>query len=65
MPQKPKRPEITPYQRFEKSAVRQEKSILSHKEAKGPIYIRVERFRGILGGINIIKNNVKNSRTIN
>ena len=57
--QRPKQPEITPYQKFESDAVRQERDVLSHKQTKGPVYIRVEKFRDILGGMSTIRNNVK------
>lgn len=44
---------------FERAALREEKDVLTHKEAKGPIYIRVDRFREILEGISTIKNDLK------
>ncbi len=56
--QKPE-PEITPYQKFEKTAMSQQRDVLRHKETKGPVYIRVEKFREILGGMSTIRNNVK------
>jgi hypothetical protein len=57
----PPRPvsEIKPYERFEKAAVREERSILKHKEAEGPTFIRIERFRNILAETREIKNNLK------
>ena len=60
LPEFPKlKPEIRPYERLEKAAVREERDILRHKEAEGPIYIRVDRFRNILSGTSDIKNNLK------
>ncbi|MDP7263184.1 MAG: hypothetical protein QGI38_01515 [Candidatus Woesearchaeota archaeon] len=53
------KPEITPYERLEKAAVREEREVLTHKEAKGPVFIRVERFRNVLNGISTIKSNLK------
>ena len=52
-------PKIKPYERLERAAVREQKGVLQHKEAKGPIFVRVERFRDILTGTNTIKNNLK------
>jgi hypothetical protein len=53
------RPETGSYEKFERDAVREERAVLRHKEAKGPIFIRVERFRDILTGTKTIKNNLK------
>lgn len=55
----PPRPRITPYERFERSAVREERAVLKHKEAEGPIYIRIDKFKGILAGTRTIRNNLK------
>lgn len=52
-------PETTPYESFERSAVREERAVLGHKEAEGPIFIRVDRFRDILTNTNILKNELK------
>ncbi|MAE43084.1 hypothetical protein CMO93_04885 [Candidatus Woesearchaeota archaeon] len=56
-------PEIRPHrkyeERFERAAVKEEKEVLMHKEVKGPIYIRVDRFRQILAGISTIKGDLK------
>ena len=55
-------PRIMPsrsYEKFEKSALKEERSVLSHKGSKGPIYVRVERFRGIIADAGIIRNNLK------
>jgi len=51
--------EIRPYERLERSAVREEYAVLRHKEAKGPFFIRVERFKDILTGTRTIRNNLK------
>jgi len=53
------KPEIRPYERLEKAAVREERAVLRHEKAEGLIYIRVERFRYILTGTRTIKNNLK------
>jgi len=50
------KPKITPYERFGRAAIREERSILKHKEAEGPIFIRIERFRNILAETRGIKN---------
>lgn len=50
---------ITPYERFERSAVREERDVLEHKQAEGPVYIRVDKFKNILAGIRTIRNNLK------
>ena len=50
---------MTPYQRLEKAAVREERSILKHKEAKAPVFIRVERFRNVLNSSKDIRNDLK------
>ena len=49
----------SPYQRAESRAFREEKSMLGHRRSKGPIFVRVERFRGIIGSASLIKNNLK------
>ena len=53
------RPEIKHYEKLERVAVTEGRAILQHKEAKGPIYIRIDRFRNILSGTSDIKNNLK------
>ena len=53
------KPEISPYEIFERAAVREEGDLLAHKEAKSPIFIRVDRFRNILTGISTIKSKLK------
>ena len=55
----PSYPGMTPYQRLEKAAVREERNRLNHKEAKAPVFIRVERFRNILNGSKDIRNDLK------
>ena len=49
----------SPYQNIEKEASREEMGLLKHKKAKGPIYVRIERFRNILANSNTIKNNLR------
>lgn len=51
--------EIEPYGRWERSAVREKRAIPKYKEVKGPIFIRVDRFREILTETDMIKNNLK------
>ena len=55
----PPKPKITPYERFERSAVREERAVLTHKEAEGSIYIRIDKFRSILTGTRTIRNDLK------
>ena len=45
--------------KFERAVIREEKNVLIHKDAKGPIYVRVDRFREILKSISTIKNDLK------
>jgi len=48
------------YQKIEKAAIREEKDVLAHKtEIKGPIYVKVDRFRKILTGISVTKSDLK------
>ncbi len=47
------------YQRTESKAFEQEKGMLGHKRSKGPIFVRVERFKGIIGSASLIKNSLK------
>lgn len=47
------------YQKFEDNAFQEERSLLDHKHSKGPIFVRVERFRGIASGVAAIRNNAK------
>ena len=53
------RPEIRPYERFERAAVEEERAILKHKEAEGSIYIRADKFGDIITGTSAIKNSLK------
>ena len=53
------RPKMDHYERFQRAAVREERDVLRHKEAEGPIYIRIERFRNILAGTREMRNNLK------
>lgn len=48
-------------QKAEKEAVREEKDLISHKDAAGKTYIRMDRFRSILMDINEIKGDIKNA----
>ena len=54
-----RRPLFNPTERFEKNAVKEERCVLNLKGSKGPIYVRIERFRGILSDTGIIRNNLK------
>jgi len=48
------------YQRVEMAAVREEKDVLAHKkEVKGPIYLRADKFKKILTGISVTRNDLK------
>ena len=49
----------SPYKDIEKEASKEEIDILRHKKAKGPIYVRIERFRNILANTSTIKNNLR------
>ncbi|MFH0868208.1 MAG: hypothetical protein V1831_02760 [Candidatus Woesearchaeota archaeon] len=53
------KPGINPYERLERAAVREERGVLKHKDAKGPIFIRVDKFREIINGAGAIRNNLK------
>ena len=60
MPEIPRlKPEIRPYERLERVAIREERAVLRHEKFEEPIYIRIERFRAILTGTKTIKNNLK------
>jgi len=60
IPEVPKfEPEMKSYERLERAAVREERAVLKHEKAEDTIYIRVDRYRGILTGTNTIKNNLK------
>ena len=48
-------------QKAEKEAVREERDLISHKDATGKTYIRMDRFRSILMDINEIKGDIKNA----
>ena len=49
----------SPYQNIEKEASREEIGLLKHKKSKGPVYVRIERFRNILANTNTIKHNLR------
>lgn len=53
------KPKITPYERFERSAVREERAVLKNKGVEGPVYIRIDKFKNILAGTRTIRNNLK------
>lgn len=53
------KPRISPYGRLEKAAVREERAVLRHEGAEGQVYIRIDRFKDILNGTKIIKNDLK------
>lgn len=53
------KPGISPYGRLERSAVREERAVLRHEGAKGHVYLRMDRFKGILNGTRIMKNDLK------
>ncbi len=61
--EKPESPPIarirSPYQGIEKQASREEVGLLRNKKSKGPIYVRIERFRNILANANTIRNNLR------
>ncbi|MEK6876144.1 MAG: hypothetical protein AABX63_01940 [Nanoarchaeota archaeon] len=56
---KPQIETTSPYQDIEKEASKEEIGILRHKKSKGPIYVRIEKFRDILANSNTIKNNLR------
>jgi hypothetical protein len=49
------------YHHMQNVAMREGRELLSHKNAKGPIFIRVERFRNIISNHSSIKNGIKQS----
>jgi hypothetical protein len=49
----------SPYQALEKRASREEIGILRHKKAKGPTYVRIEKFRDIITSTGTMKNNLR------
>jgi len=51
-----------PFERMEKAAVMEEKSILRHEAVSAkPIYIKLGTFRGIRKSMSVIKNDLKNA----
>lgn len=51
---------ITPYEREERRAVREEEKILRHRaEHLEPIYLRIDKFKIALNNISIIRNDLK------
>jgi len=54
------------YEKHERAAVQEEKRILQHKDVgKGPVYIRIDKFRIILSSVNTIKREYKKCSRIN
>ncbi|MCH8956504.1 hypothetical protein IIA28_14475, partial [candidate division KSB1 bacterium] len=53
------KPEMRPYERLERTAIRDERVVLKHKKVEETIYLRVDRFRDILTSTNTIKSNLK------
>ncbi|MBI2522789.1 hypothetical protein HYW19_00195 [Candidatus Woesearchaeota archaeon] len=49
----------SPYQDIEKEDSKDDIGIMRHKKSKGPIYVRIEKFRDILANTNTIKNNLR------
>lgn len=49
------------YQRLEDSALKEEKALLGYKRAKGPVFVRVERFKRIIAHTSTIRNNAKSA----
>ncbi|MBI2134939.1 hypothetical protein HYU09_03035 [Candidatus Woesearchaeota archaeon] len=52
------------YERFSRAAVREEREVLEHKDAKGPIFMRVDRFRNVLRNVSEIRSSLKVSNEI-
>ena len=60
----PEHRRASPYERFSGAAVREERSVLEHKDAKGPIFMRVDKFRNVLRNISEIRGSLKVSNEI-
>ena len=60
----PKPRRASPYERFSRGAVTEEKGILEHKDAKGPIFMRVDKFRSVLRNISEVRGSLKVSNEI-
>ena len=54
----------SPYERFSRVAIREERSVLKHKDAKGPIFMRVDKFKNVLRNISEIRGGLKVSNEI-
>lgn len=50
---------LSPYQKLEEKAIKEERSILSHKQSKGPIFVRAERFKWIVANTSTVRGNLK------
>ena len=61
---KPEHRRASPYERFSRAAVMEERSILKNKDAKGPIFMRVDKFRNVLRNISEIRGSLKVSNEI-
>ncbi|MBL7055839.1 hypothetical protein ISS07_02920 [Candidatus Woesearchaeota archaeon] len=46
-------------ERFEKRSAREEKDVLLHKDASGPIFVKIDRFRNVLKNISTIRGSLK------
>lgn len=53
-----------PYERFSRGAIREEMSILEHKDAKGPVYMRVDKFRNVLRNVSEMRSGLRASNEI-
>lgn len=60
----PKPRRASPYERFSRAAVIEERGILEHKDAKGPIFMRVDKFRNVLRNISEVRGSLKVSNEI-
>jgi len=60
----PKHRRASPYERFSRAAVMEERSILEYKDSKGPIFMRVDKFRNVLRSISEIRGSLKVSNEI-
>ena len=61
---KPEPRRESPYERFSRAAVREERSVLEHKEAKGPVYMRMDKFRNILLNVSEIRSSLRASNEV-
>ena len=61
---KPEPRRASTYERFSGGAVREERRVLEHKDAKGPIFMRVDKFRDVLKNISGMRSSLKVSNDI-